>query len=186
MKVLVTAASRHGSTTEIAERIGAGLAGRGWTVCLQPPGEVTSLDGFAAVILGSAVYTGGWLKPARRCFERFAGDLTGRPLWLFSSGPVGDPAFPHEPAHDVADLMARSGARDHAVFAGKVDPSVLGLAERLAVRAVRVAPGDYRDWAAIDVWTTTVADTLDRERHSREQQCRVQLTRHPSPLRRRP
>jgi menaquinone-dependent protoporphyrinogen oxidase len=163
MKVLVTAASRHGATTEIAARIAEVLRTRGHVVQLQAPDDVLSLDGVGAVVVGSAVYTGRWLKPARHFAARFLGDLTGRKVWLFSSGPVGDPAFPHQPVNDLSDLVGRTGARSHAVFAGKLDTSVLGPVERLAVRAVRVAPGDYRNWAAVAAWATTIADTLDAE-----------------------
>ena len=161
MRVLVTAASRHGATSGIAERIAEVLRNRGYEVELAKPDGVRSLDGAAAVVLGSAVYTGGWLKSARRFASRFPGDLTERMVWLFSSGPVGAPPFPDQPPRQVADLMTRTGARDHIVFTGKIDPAVLGPAERLALRAVKVAPGDYRDWAAIAGWAAMIADSLD-------------------------
>lgn len=164
MSVLVTAASRHGATSGVAERIADVLRSRGYEVELADPDEVRSLDGVAAVVLGSAVYTSGWLKPARRFAARFPGDLTARMVWLFSSGPVGAPPFPNQPPRQVSELMARTGARDHIVFAGKLDPAVLGPAERLALRAVRVAPGDYRDWAAIAGWAAMIADSLDTDR----------------------
>ncbi|MDX6204300.1 MAG: menaquinone-dependent protoporphyrinogen oxidase [Frankiales bacterium] len=160
MNVLVTAASRHGATAEIAERIAATLRVRGHTVVVRAPEAVTSLDGFDVVILGSAVYTGGWLKAARAFAARFLDDLNRRSVWLFSSGPVGDPLFPQEQPKDVPELLARTGARGHQVFAGRLDPSVLGVVERLAVRAVRVPPGDFRDWTAVGAWAALVADAL--------------------------
>jgi len=46
------------------------------------------------VVLGSAVYLGQWMKPARELAERSAGAIASRPVWLFSSGPIGEPAKP--------------------------------------------------------------------------------------------
>ena len=55
MTVLVTAASRHGATREIAEAIGRTLVERGVAVDVTDPGEVSDLSGYEAVVLGSAV-----------------------------------------------------------------------------------------------------------------------------------
>ena len=44
--------------------------------------------------LGSAVYMGRWMKPGRELAQRQAAALAARPVWLFSSGPVGEPAKP--------------------------------------------------------------------------------------------
>jgi menaquinone-dependent protoporphyrinogen oxidase len=65
MRVLVTAATRHGATEEIAAAIGEVLAGRGLDPTVAAPEQVKGVDGDDAVVLGSAVYAGHWLKPAR-------------------------------------------------------------------------------------------------------------------------
>jgi menaquinone-dependent protoporphyrinogen oxidase len=65
MRVLITAATRHDATREIAEAIGAGLVERGMDAETRPIDEVTDLVGYDAVVLGSAVYMGRWLKSAR-------------------------------------------------------------------------------------------------------------------------
>lgn len=98
VRVLVSAASRHGATTEIAEAIGRSLSGEGFAVTVLPPGQVRSLEDYHAVVLGSAVYTGHWLGPARDLASRCRDSLAARPVWLFSSGPVGDPAGKLAPA----------------------------------------------------------------------------------------
>ena len=94
MRVLVTAATKYGATAEIAQAIGDALRDRGLEPTVLPPGQVEGIDGYDAVVLGSAVYAGHWLKPAQELVDRWAGALTGRPVWLFSSGPVGDPPSP--------------------------------------------------------------------------------------------
>jgi Flavodoxin domain len=105
MRVLVTAASKYGATAEIA----AVLDKHGLEATVLPPEQVKGVDGYDAVVAGSAVYAGHWLKPTRELVERHAGALAGRPVWLFSSGPVGDPPKPEEDPVDVADLLAATG-----------------------------------------------------------------------------
>jgi menaquinone-dependent protoporphyrinogen oxidase len=56
--MLVSAASRHGATAEIAQAIGQALSEQGLTVAVIPPRDVRGLDGYDAVIIGSAVYMG--------------------------------------------------------------------------------------------------------------------------------
>jgi menaquinone-dependent protoporphyrinogen oxidase len=159
MKVLVTAASRYGATGEIAEAIGEVLRERGLDATVGPP-EAATVDGHDAVVLGSAVYAGHWLKPARELVERQRDALAARPVWLFSSGPVGDPPKPEEDPVDVAELVAATGARDHRVFAGRLLRKQLGFADKAIAVALRVPDGDFRDWTAIRQWAAGIADAL--------------------------
>jgi menaquinone-dependent protoporphyrinogen oxidase len=124
-RVLVSAASRHGATAEIAQAIGQALSEQGLTVAVIPPGDVGSLDGYDAVIIGSAVYMGHWLDPAKELVNRFPDALTGRPVWLFSSGPVGEPSgkLAQSMDQDPADLPGILEARPQAP-----EPSPAGVA----------------------------------------------------------
>jgi menaquinone-dependent protoporphyrinogen oxidase len=65
----VTAASKHGSTDEIAAVMGRQLTDEGLHVTVLRPDEVSDLVGYDAVVLGSAVYGGHWLEPARTLVE---------------------------------------------------------------------------------------------------------------------
>ena len=159
MKVLVTAASRYGATGEIAEAIGEVLRERGLDATVGPP-EAATVDGHGAVVLGSAVYAGHWLKPARELVDRQRDALAARPVWLFSSGPVGDPPKPEEDPVDVAELVAATGARDHRVFAGRLLRKQLGFADKAIAVALRVPDGDFRDWTATREWAAGIAEAL--------------------------
>lgn len=165
MKVLVSTASKHGATTQIGEAIATGLRAAGHDVDLRDPAEVRDLTGVDAVVLGSAVYAGRWLKPARELVDRMGPELAQRPVWLYSSGPVGNPPKPMEDAVDVAGAVAKTGAVEHRVFAGQVDKAQLSLAERGMVRAFRAAVGDFRDWEQIAAWAGEI-DTHLRATHS--------------------
>jgi menaquinone-dependent protoporphyrinogen oxidase len=160
MKVLVCAASKHGATTEIAAEIGAALAALGVETFVRAPDEVESLDGYDAAIIGSAVYVGHWLEPARQLVERHQEALRGMPTWLFSSGPVGNPPKPAEEPVEAQPLAALIGARDHRVFPGEVDRTRLGFGERAIVAAVRAPEGDFRPWVQIEAWSREIAGAL--------------------------
>lgn len=160
MKVLVTAASKHAATAEIAQAIGETLAGRGFEVAVLPVEEVAEVRDVDAVVIGSAVYAGHWLNPAKEFIRRNANALSTLPVWLFSSGPVGEPPKPPEEPVDAADMVTTSAAREHRVFPGRLDKSLLGFAERAIVTALHAPEGDYRDWGEIRAWATGIAESL--------------------------
>jgi menaquinone-dependent protoporphyrinogen oxidase len=150
MRVLITYATRHGSTTGIAEALGAEMVSAGLDVDVRPMAEVDRLGNYQAVVLGSAVYVGRWLPEAVSFIEERAATLAERPVWLFSSGPVGEPE--PKPAGDpegVAELVDLISARDHRVFAGKIDRAELSLGEKVIVSVVRAPEGDFRDFSAV-------------------------------------
>lgn len=164
-RVLISAASRHGSTREIARVIGDTLAGQGIEVDIVPPDAVDSIADYDAVVLGSAVYTGHWLVPARDLVGRFREELATRSLWLFSSGPVGDPArkltesMKHDPV-EIARISRDIHPQDHHVFAGRLDPQLLNLPQRASLLVFRDMRGDFRDWAEIRQWADGIAADL--------------------------
>ena len=160
MKVLVCAASKHGATSQIAQAVADVLAERGCQVTVLPPQEVGAVEEFDAVVLGSAVYMGRWMKPARELAERSAAALAARPVWLFSSGPVGEPAKPADNPVDVTKILQASKARDHRIFTGKLIKKHLSFPDRAMASALRAQEGDFRNWAEIRDWATGIADAL--------------------------
>jgi menaquinone-dependent protoporphyrinogen oxidase len=105
MKVLVSAASKYGATAEIARAMGVVLSEREFEVIVVPPEEAGAIEDYDAVVLGSAVYMGRWMKPATELVDRSGEALAARPVWLFSSGPVGDPPKPAENPVDVSQIL---------------------------------------------------------------------------------
>jgi len=165
-RVLVVVASKHGATAEIGDALARGLAdapaGRtaGLTALAVPAQQRPDPASFDAVVLGSAVYAGRWLEPAREYAALHADALRARPVWLFSSGPIGEPPFPPDVPHDAAPLAALTGARGHRVFAGRLDKARLSFGERAMVTAMRAPVGDFRDWAEIAGWAAEIAAAL--------------------------
>lgn len=157
-RVLVAYASKLGSNAEIAEVIAETLRAAGHDAGAQPAREVRSLEGWDAVVLGSAIYAAHWQKDARRFTARLREGLTARPLWLFSSGPL-------DPRLARADLPITShglevteglGAIAHHTFGGRLAADAPIDAQVLATHPI----GDFRDWDAIQTYAAEIAAAL--------------------------
>ncbi len=160
MKMLVAVSSKHGSTKEIAESIGTTVREAGIEVEVVDAQQVESVAPYDAVIVGSAVYLGRWMGPARDLVNRSADELRTRPVWLFSSGPLRLDIVDPADAAEGMKLLELVGARDHRVFPGKADKHEFGFLERAAVSMVKNPWGDHRDWPAIKEWATSIATEL--------------------------
>jgi menaquinone-dependent protoporphyrinogen oxidase len=166
MRILVSTASRHGSTTEVAARIAETLRSgldAGTVVDELPAAQAVDPVSYDAVVLGSAVYLGRWLDDARTLAGRIAAQPP-RAVWLFSVGPIGEPPKPADEPAEIGDLVRVTRARGHRLFAGRLDRHQLGLGEKAVVMALRVADGDFRDVGAIDAWGAQIATDLSRAR----------------------
>ncbi len=160
MRVLVTAASKHGATHEIAFWIAEAMRTAGVEATVREPADVETLEDIDAVVVGSGVYAGHWLKEAKEFVERFAPAFATRDVWLFSSGPAGDPLKPEADPADIANVRAVTHAHDHRMFAGRIDRSTMGFPERAVMAALRVHDGDWRPRPEIDAWGREIAATL--------------------------
>jgi menaquinone-dependent protoporphyrinogen oxidase len=183
-KVQVVYASRHGGTAGIAERIADVLRREGLDVVIADAAARPDPSGFDAHVIGSAVYTGSWLKEATEFIEANEFMLVTRPVWLFSSGPLpgstkdtgaSDPLElalgpEHGPGSGgrqrVAALSELIHPREHRVFLGAYDPG--DPPRSLSERVIRMMPGskgilpegDFREWDAIEGWAKGIAAEL--------------------------
>jgi menaquinone-dependent protoporphyrinogen oxidase len=174
MKVLVAYATRHGATAGIADRIAEVLTEAGRPAEALPVEAVKSVTEYDAVVLGGAAYMFHWLKPAVKFARKHRAALVDRPVWLFSSGPLGTDRVDEE-GRDVLEvtrpkefdeLTELLHPRGEQVFFGAYDADAepIGLGERV-VRHMPAAQGampagDFRDWAAIEAWAREVAQSL--------------------------
>jgi menaquinone-dependent protoporphyrinogen oxidase len=163
MNVLVASQTRHGATREIADLIGATLRERHIAADIRDLADVRDLAPYDAVVLGSAVYMGSWMKPAKAFVDRHAGELRTRPTWLFSSGPTGEAGVDGAEPVNVDDLLAAARPRGHRVFAGRLERNRLGMFERAVANVVHAPEGDFRDWEEIEDWAVSIADDLEAE-----------------------
>jgi menaquinone-dependent protoporphyrinogen oxidase len=162
MTVLVAYASKHGSTAGIAEAIAESLVDHDVKAEARTVDVVDDLGPYEAVVLGSAVYAGSWMKDAVAFAEGHAGELARKPVWLFSSGPPGQDVQDHEEQpRQLPELRRTIAPKGHRVFHGALDTSALGFAERMIAKAVKAPVGDFRDWNAIRAWGEEIAEELD-------------------------
>jgi menaquinone-dependent protoporphyrinogen oxidase len=172
MRVLIVHASRYGSTQGIAERIAATLEKRGLETTLRPVKDAGDPAGYDAVVIGSAAYYFHWMKKASEYVRRHCSGLAERPVWLFSSGPLGT-SLTDDQGRDIrettvpkeiAEFREMIHPREHRVFFGALRAKKLGLFHRLIFHmpAMRdgMPEGDFRDWADIDAWAAQIVDQL--------------------------
>ena len=177
MTILVTYASRHGSTQGIAERIADRLRVDGLDAEVRPASQVRDASRYDAFVVGGAAYMYHWLKDATTFVKHNRTLLAERPTWLFSSGPVG-PDTVDKQGRDVLEtsipkefpeLREAIHPRGERVFFGATDPEAkpIGIAERFVslMPAARdsMPKGDFRDWPAIDAWADQIAHDLAAE-----------------------
>ena len=172
LKVLVAYATRYDSTKGIANFIAEKLRQLGLEAVAEEVSAARNLQDYDAFVVGSAVYTRHWLNHAREFVSRNREVLASRPVWLFSSGPLGtetknshgrdlrDVSGPTE----IGTLRQAVRPRSHRVFFGALDSSKLGLGHRLIRKmpAAREAlsEGDFRNWQEIEGWTIGIAEEL--------------------------
>jgi menaquinone-dependent protoporphyrinogen oxidase len=157
--ILVAYATKKGSTREVAEAIGATLGEHGIDVDIRPAGEVTSLEAYAGVVLGGALYTGRWHADARGFLRAHSEALESIPLTVFAMGPKT------LEEDDVADARAQLDSALAktptvvpslvAIFGGVVDPT------KLRFPFSRLPATDARDWDAIRAFAEQVGLLLE-------------------------
>lgn len=175
MHILVSYASRFGSTRQVAQRIAERLRHRGHEVTVSAVDEMPSVTGYDAVVLGSGVYDGAWTDAANAFLRREAHALATMPVWLFSVGSFGDrhPVIgglvKREPK-EIGELQRAVHPRDYRVFAGVIDLTHWPTWARLLFQALGGRDGDNRSWPDIEAWADAIADVLDQPSSSRATQ----------------
>ena len=175
MKAVVVYASKYGSTRRIAEFIAERLRHEGTQAEARPADAVHNPGDYDAIVVGSAVYMMRWLKEAVEFVRRNRAVLANRPVWLFSSGPLGSDASVNDPKlepKEIAEFREAIDPRDHRVFFGALDAGKLGFAHQMmrklpAARAM-LPEGDFRNWKEIEAWASSIARALEAPQSASE------------------
>lgn len=166
MRVLVVYGSRLGATQGIAECIATRLGAAGLDAVPASAERIVDLPAADAYVIGSGVYAQHWMKKAAELVRRNRTTLAAKPVWLFSSGPVGRWATAPQPIEprEIAGFRRSIRPRDHRTFAGAIDRGTLDRCdlspvERFVTRRF-MAEGDFRSWPVIEAWADGIAREL--------------------------
>lgn len=169
-KVLITYASRAGSTAGVAEFIGKTLTESGLEVEVLSMQDVQDLSPYQAVVAGSAIQRQKWLPEATRFIQRHKEALARKPVATFMVCMTL--AMKNEQWREEADVEAWLDPVRRVVhpvsegyFAGALDiskiPSWVDRVKfRVSVMLGIWSEGDHRDWAKIEAWARALPAKL--------------------------
>jgi len=158
-RILITYATRTGSTIEVAAAIGDELGKRGFAADVKPVKENPKVDGYQAVLIGSAIRMGSWLPEAVEFVTANQQRLNRVPVVLFTvhGNNRGDDEQSRTNRKAYLDTVRPLlQPVDEVFFAGVIDSKRLSLLDRLATKMVKATLGDFRDWGKIRGWAQTV------------------------------
>lgn len=169
--ILVTYATRYGSTQEVAEAIAETLRAGGLAVQVTPMRQVRTLEGYRAVVMGAPLYIGHWPKDAQRFLSQHREALMQRPVAVFTLGPTSNPT-PEQEWQATRTMFEQELVRypwlrpvAAELFGGKLDPARLRFPDSLltllpASPLYKAPASDARDWDAIRTWTQSIIPRL--------------------------
>jgi len=158
-RILVTYATRAGSTAEVAAAIGESLSQRGFAVDVISVKDNPQLNDYHSVVMGSAIRMGNWLPEMVDYIKANQSALKGIPVALFT-------VYMQNTGEDETSRSARQGYLaaihpllnqfEEAFFIGKMDLSRLSFLDRMIAKMVKAKDEDLRDWDKIRDWASTV------------------------------
>jgi menaquinone-dependent protoporphyrinogen oxidase len=168
-KILVTYASRAGSTAEIAEAIGETLTQNGAQVDILPMQDVKDLSLYRAVVVGSAIRGSKWLPEAMDFIRAHRAELLKRPVATFTVcitlAMSNSNQYRQAVAGWIEPVRLQVRPVSEGLFAGRLDftklPLTLDTLKLRLVVALGIFPkGDRRDWNAIRTWAENLNPLL--------------------------
>ena len=168
-RILVTYASRTGSTKEIAEAIGKTLSGGDIQVDILPMTEVKDLSPYQAVVAGSAIRGSKWLPEAVQFIQTHRSVLSQKRFAMFTvcitMAMKNAENYRSAVMEWIAPVRAMVRPLSEGLFAGKLAFDKLPfnkdtLLFRLSVAFGIFPRGDHRDWYAIHTWAEKLKPVL--------------------------
>ncbi len=170
-KVLVTYASRFGSTEGVAKSIGKTLSENGMMVDVLPMREVNNLSTYQAVVAGSAINSGAWLPEAMQFMQAHRSELAQKPFAAFLvcmtlTMKNGEQYRSHVSSW-LNPVRALVRPVSEGLFAGGLDiHKIPSFSDRLKFRLSVLfgvwKEGDHRNWNAIRQWAMELNPLLTK------------------------
>lgn len=168
-KILVTYATRTGTTAGVAEAIGKTLAEDGTQVDVLPMEEVTDLSFYRAVVAGSAIQDRQWLPEAMQFIRANRAALAQKSFAAFLVCMTLAMKNGEQYRSNISDWLnpvralvkpVSTGLFAGALDIGKVPSFSDRLKFRLSVLFGVWSEGDHRDWDAIRDWAESLCPLL--------------------------
>lgn len=162
-KILVTYATRAGSSIEVAVAIGEVLSAAGATVDVRPVRNVQSAEGYDAVVIGSAIRIGAWLPEATEFVQKNKQTLAKIPTAYFVvSGYLRNDTPEMRKTVDSYVDPVRQIVEPSSVglFAGKIDYNTLSILDKTMAQTMGEKEGDWRNWDQIRGWAREIQPVL--------------------------
>jgi len=168
-RILVTYATRAGSTAGVAEFVAKTLTETGCLVDVQPMADVEHLTPYSAVVAGSAIQGKQWLPEAMEFMQTNQAALREMPCAVYlvcmTLAMSNADRFRDEVAAFLDPVRAIVTPVSEGMFAGALDVSTVPyfrarLGFRLSVLFGVWSEGDHRDWHAIRAWAYTLPSLL--------------------------
>ena len=169
-KILVTYASRTGTTAGVAEAVGNTLESSGLPVDVLPVSAVQDVTPYRAVVAGSAIQGKQWLPEAMQFVETHQTALRRKPFAAFLvcmtlAMKKGD--YRSEVAAWMQPIRALAPTVSEGLFAGALDISKVPIWRDRMMFRISVAmgvwsEGDHRDADAIRAWAESLPPLLER------------------------
>jgi len=159
-KILITYASKAGSTAETAARMGEMLAKQNAQVDVLPVDKVGNLSAYQAVLLGSAIRMGQLLPEVVKFVEVNQAALQQKSFNVFFLCMTLEKDTPENRQTVSAYLEpVRTLVKpaSEGMFAGVMEPKKLSLLERMMMKAMKTPVGDFRNWEQINAWAQSAA-----------------------------
>jgi menaquinone-dependent protoporphyrinogen oxidase len=161
-KVLVTYASRTGTTAGVADAIAKTLIDKGLNVDILPMKDVRDLHQYKAVVAGSAIQAAKWLPEAMDFLQKNREELSKKQFALFSVCMTLAMPNAEKYRQGVSDWLepVRRIVRplSEGLFAGSLDLGKIPssgdrMKFRISVWLGVWKAGDHRNWEEIRKWT---------------------------------
>ena len=168
-KVLVTYASKYGSTGGVAKEIANTLNNNGFLVDVRLITKSMDLSAYSSIIIGSPVYVGKWMEEAYDFVQSNRKILSNMNVAYFlTSMTLG--ASKDEVAKQEIEEILNSIEKEipevktlhKGFFGGAIDYSKMSLAMKtmLKIMPEDVKEGDFRDWGVINSWAEEIGKRI--------------------------
>ncbi len=157
-RVLVTYASKYGSTGGVADAIGKELCGKGLAADVALIRNAGDLGLYQGAVVGSAIYMGKWMREATDFVKENREILSRIPVVYFlvcitlSQPTENSRAEALSYMEPILKAVPEIRPLGIGTFAGALDSSKLSWLNKRILKAKGLPEGDFRDWNGIRTW----------------------------------